>query len=604
MKTESNRRAGAWSLAGLSVLLACGASCTGLIEDDANSHRSDRGGTRGTVTGTGGGDTSTGTTSTGSGGGSTGGVGTTGAGGATTGTGGAGGAGGGPTACTQGVPPTSQMPRLTRAQYDNTVRELFGIETQPSSMLAPDTFGSVDQRAWDGFQAAAESISTQVMGDAKMRSKAIPCSPTGDGVACATQFIQEFGRRAFRRPLTADEVTRFQNIYATRAQITAAGTFDQAAQVILKAFLVSPSFITRAELSEPAPDNNGYYVLSGYEVASRLSYMLWGSMPDEALFAAAAGGKLSNAAGIFAEAQRMLKDPKARAKVSEFHQQYAHMGEGTRWADITHDPNLFPAFTKEVAPLVSEETKRFFDYVVFDKVGSFQDLITSPVAFVNAKLAPLYGLDPAKFGADLVPTNLDPATRSGVFTRAGFLASYSLYDRASPILRGAFIQKEVLCNQVPPPPPGAEGTPLPTIGATNRERVDAQTAGADCRGCHHSIINPTGFAMEAYDASGVYQTKEKSNGAPIDTTADVIVGQTTVHVTGPVDLMNKIASSTQAQQCYAQKWIQAAYERQLTNQDGCTAQTLASKLAQNGYTVVDLVADLTQSLSFRNRAKE
>src|SRR4051812_44083975 len=140
-----------------------------------------------------------------------------------------------PAACTPGVPATSQLPRLTRAEYDATTRDLLGIDVQPSSMLAPDTIGSVDQRAWDGFQTAAGALATQVMAAATAKAKVIPCTPSGDGAACAQQFIQQFGQRAFRRPLTTDEVARFTALYTNRAMITATGTFDEAAQVILKA---------------------------------------------------------------------------------------------------------------------------------------------------------------------------------------------------------------------------------------------------------------------------------------------------------------------------------------------------------------------------------
>src|SRR5882724_485942 len=353
--------------------------------------------------------------------------------------------------CAVGVPQTTQLQRLTRSQYDNTVRDLLQLTPQasltpPSSMLAPDTPGSVDQRAWDGYQSAAAALATQVMADTTARGKAIPCTPTGDGAACAQQFIQQFGRRAFRRPLTTDEVTRFTTLYTNRAMLTATGAFNEAAQLILQSFLLSPSFLTRAEISETPEGAN--FVLNGYEVASRLSYMLWGSMPDETLFSAAAAGSLASSDGILAQAQRMMKDPKARAKVSDFHLTYAHMGLGTRWEDISRDPAVYPAYTAAMTPLLSAETTRFFDYVVFDKGGTFRDLMTSPVGFVNATLAPLYGLDPASYGADLAQVNLDPATRSGVFTRLGFLTSYSLYNRPSPILRGAFLQKEVLCTTI------------------------------------------------------------------------------------------------------------------------------------------------------------
>jgi hypothetical protein len=486
------------------------------------------------------------------------------------------------------------------------VRDLLGVTVQPatmlppSSMLAPDTPGSVDQRAWDGYQSAAAALATQVMGDATAKGKVIPCTPSGDGSACAQQFIQQFGRRAFRRPLTTEEVARFTLLYTNRATLTATGTFDEATQLILRAFLLSPSFLTRAEISETAEGSS--FVLNGYEVASRLSYILWGSMPDETLFSAASAGSLATSAGILAQAQRMMQDPRARAKVSDFHQTYAHMGLGTRWEDIARDPAVYPAFNSAMTPLLSQETTRFFDYIVFDKGGSFHDLMTSPVGFVNATLAPLYGLDASKYGADLVAVNLDPAVRSGVFTRLGFLTSYSVYNRPSPILRGAFLQKEVLCTTIGAPPPDAQSTPLPATGTTNRERVTAQTSGAVCASCHSTLINPTGFALEGFDAIGAYQPMEA--GMPTNTSATVLIGPNAVPVNGAVDLMTKIANSPEAQQCYTQKLLQFAFDRALTAQDTCTVQSLAANLTKPNYTVVSLITDLTQTQSFRYRAKE
>jgi hypothetical protein len=163
----------------------------------------------------------------------------------------------------------------------------------------------------------------------------------------------------------------------------------------------------------------------------------------------------------------------------------------------------------------------------------------------------------------------------------------------------------VLCRDIGAPPDGAEGTALPTEGlATNRERTDAQTAAAACAGCHHTIINPTGFAMEAFDAIGMHQTTEKDTGAAINTAASVLIGETTVDVAGPADLMQAIAASQEAQTCYARRWVQFAYERAITSEDSCTVDNLATKLTQGGYTVLNLIADLTQSQSFRYRALE
>ena len=151
----------------------------------------------------------------------------------------------------------------------------------------------------------------------------------------------------------------------------------------------------------------------------------------------------------------LQQDPRARSKVASFHERYMHKGPGTRWAEYQRDPALYPAFDAELVDLLSRETDRFFDHIVFDQGGSFKDVVTSPLAFVNAKLAPLYGLDPAQYGTDLVQVTLDAKQRPGAFTRAGFLAANAVVNRPSPILRGAFLQKHVLCAPVGSPPPGS-----------------------------------------------------------------------------------------------------------------------------------------------------
>ena len=512
-----------------------------------------------------------------------------------------------PTVCTPGIPATSQLPRLTRAEYDKTVRDLLGIDitaSAPSGMLAPDTLGSVDQRAWDGFKMAADSLSKQVIATTTARAKVTPC--TTDNATCINQFVTTFGQRAFRRPLTTAEISKFTTLYTNRATLTQNGTFDQAIALIVKAFLMSPTFLTKAETSTATPDGNSYQ-LSSWEMASRLSYTLWGSMPDDTLFQAAQMNKLQSQADILAQAQRMVMDSKARAKVADFHTVYALQGDGTRWSEAAHDPALFPAFKTSMVPTLTAETAKFFDYITFDLKGTFQDLITKPVAFVDKDLAPVYGL--TSTSTTLTMVDLDPTQRAGVFTHAGFLASYSSYNRTSPILRGAFLEKQVLCRQIPAPPPDAAGTALPPASAdlnTNRKQVAAQTevVGSACAGCHAPLVNPAGYALESYDSIGQWQTAEKGTGAPIDSTANVAIGANTVAVTGPVDLMKKIAASPEAQNCYAQRMVTFAYERSLTNQDVCTVQMLAGKMNTSGYNIISLLTDLTQTQSFRYRVKE
>jgi hypothetical protein len=332
--------------------------------------------------------------------------------------------------------------------------------------------------------------------------------------------------------------------------------------------------------------------------------MLWGSMPDDTLLAAATAGDLGSKEGILAQAERMLQDPKAHAQVASFHREYAHMGSGTRWAEYSRNPDIYPAFHESQIAAMSAETERMFDHLVFEQGATFQQLMTSTLGFVNADLAPLYGLNASDFGTDLEAVELDPATRPGIFTRAGFLAAFAYFDRPSSILRGAFLQKQILCTPIGAPPPDANSTPLPMDASltTDRLRVDAQTSPAVCAQCHLTTINPTGFALGSFDAVGQYQPNE--NGAPIDTVGDVPMDGTSVHVTGPADLMNAIANSPQAQQCYAQRWAQFAYQREANTADACVVENLAAKMVQGDYSVQQLIADLTQSDSFRLRALE
>src|SRR5690606_29695496 len=181
--------------------------------------------------------------------------------------------GSGSPTCAQGIPATTQLPRLTRVQYDNTVRDLLGVSGSPSSMLAPGSQGAVDQRAWDGYRTAAETLAAQVVADPALKAKVSPCDPAANEAACARQFVEQFGKRAFRRPLTNEEVAAFETLYTRRAELTENGTFDEVLGLMIESFLVSPLFLTRPEITEQAAGN--YIALGNYEVASRLSYLIW-----------------------------------------------------------------------------------------------------------------------------------------------------------------------------------------------------------------------------------------------------------------------------------------------------------------------------------------
>ncbi|MEZ4228745.1 MAG: DUF1592 domain-containing protein [Polyangiaceae bacterium] len=531
--------------------------------------------------------------------------GSVGAAGGSDGAGSTSGNGGSGTVAPDAIPPASRFPRLDHTQYDHTVQDLFNApQLTPSNSLPPEAVGSMDDRAWTGYKDSAATLAKTAISTAAIRDFILPCQPSGDGAACASQFISTFGARAFRRPLSAAEQTRFEALYAGRSETTASGSFDEGIELILEGFLQSPSFLSRAELStERAGDN---IQLNPYEVASRLSYALWNSMPDAALFDAAAKNELSTAAQIRAQAERMLEQPRAREMVKTFHEHYLRMEgtEGARWTDFVRDETLFPAFKTETIPYLKEETLRFVDYIVFEKRAGFQALMTDNTAFVNNLTAPLYGLDGSGYGGELTKATLDPKQRAGLFTRVGFLASHAQVVRTSPILRGALIQKYVLCRKIGSPPAGAEMTPLPEVTpdiVTTRQRVTLQTSPDDCNFCH-AIINPTGFPFEHYDAVGSWQTMD--TGKPVDSTGTALFGDRKISYEGPVDFSKALGDAPEAHGCYAKNWVEFAFGRRAQGIDLQIIDSLAKKMNAADYTILDMLVDIVVSETFRSRAPE
>jgi hypothetical protein len=389
-------------------------------------------------------------------------------------------------------------------------------------------------------------------------------------------------------------------LFDNRMSLTKDGTFAQAVELIVRAFLASPTFLVKGELSSSGEDEEKV-ALSQWEVASRLAYGLTASMPDEELFAAAEAGSLGSPEGIYAQAQRLVQTDRGRARVAEFHRGFLKMDYGARWSsDIVRDIEVYPLFDPAQIAAMNVETPMFMDYVTYSG-GSYQDLLTLPLGFVNRDLAPLYGLSADDYDSDFVPVDLDASRYSGVLTRIGFLMSHASPTRPNPILRGAFVQKFLLCREMEPPPAGAASTPLPMDAAlqTNRARVDAQTSSQVCAKCHHEIINPVGHAFGNYDALGTYQTME--NGASIDSSASVLIGDEPVPVSGALDLMEALAESPVAHHCYAENWFAFAYGRRPTVEDSCVVDDTSQRMAAGSYGILDLIADLTQAEQFRFR---
>jgi hypothetical protein len=355
----------------------------------------------------------------------------------------------------------------------------------------------------------------------------------------------------------------------------------------------------------PDPSGKGFQ-LSSYEVATRLSYTLWGSVPDATLSTAADNNQLQTKGQILAQAQRMIA---VRAKtaplVSSFHDHWVQMDNaGQHWWKIDHDPAKFPLYTANTKNTLQAELDAFWAEVAYTN-GGFKDLFLSNTGFVNQDNAAIYGLDPSQYGTSLTKVQLDSTQRPGFITRAGFLSSYSHYTETSPILRGAFIS--VYMIGVNPGPPIAGATLLqapPADYKSNRDKVTALVnMSPTCMGCHTTIINPPGFVLENFDAIGKWQTVDQL-GDPINPSGTVNFGNGNVQPIASVQqLMQQLAQVPAAQQTYAQSWVAFGYGRAPNQNDQCIADQVSAKLPQDGYRVLDVLADLTQADSFLSRVR-
>ncbi|HSN96796.1 MAG TPA: DUF1592 domain-containing protein [Candidatus Nanopelagicales bacterium] len=503
-------------------------------------------------------------------------------------------------------PGASPIRRMTRFEYNNTVRDLLGDDTAPASSFAPEeeVLGYNNQAAALGvtqllaeqYMKAAEQIAARATLDL---ARLIPgCDPAVQGAdACGDQFIRSFGRRAFRRPLEPAEIERFAGLFAWGQ-----AEYDVATgiQLVIQAMLQSPHFLYRVELGMPDPVEADIVQLSPYEIASRLSYLLWSSMPDDALLDAAEAGRLGTPEEIEAEARRMLEDPRARAAVLDFHRQWLEI---KHVESITKDPATNPAYRDELRPLWLAETEAFVEHVVFeDPAGDLGTLLTAPYSFMNAELAAFYGSSVASgpAGEAFERVELDPARRAGVLTHASMLASHAKPNQSSPIHRGKFVRERLLCELIPPPPNDiAIVVPEVETGATTRERFAQHRSEPGCFHCHQ-LMDPTGYTFEHYDAIG--QWRDEEQGLPVDATGEIVESRSANgSFDGAIELAHHLAESEQVRSCVVSQWFRYGYGRAEQKEDRCSMDQLQQAFAESGYNIKGLLVALTQTDSFRYR---
>lgn len=508
--------------------------------------------------------------------------------------------------CQVGVPVTSQVPRLTNLQYDAAVRDIFGVTPASgdswSATFESDTKGELPSTQWAQYQSAADQIAAAVM-DTSLGAE---LTTAAADAAALEASVRSLGRKMFRRPLTDAEVASF----TTLADVEPAGTPEEVAEAVVYTMLISPSFLMRTELDAPevmvpGTDQTAFQ-LSNHEVASRLSFLIWNSVPDAALEAAADAGELQTKDQIQAQATRMLGEEfrdKITPVIVAAHRFYANIDETSsqsRWGKTPHDTSLFPEYSDaQTAPLL-EEMDRFFAEVGYD--GQFEDLFLSNVAYVNQATAPLYGVQ-GDFGPELERVELDGMERPGFLTRGAFLSSYAHVDNTSPILRGVYILT-LMGAETPPPTVDVEGLEPPEgTYATNREAVTALTSvEPSCIGCHENVINPPGFVMENFSAVGSIQTTDPVYGGEINTAVETVAFPSGAKPIGNAyEMMAEIGTLRNAKEIYARKWVSYATGRDANDFDQCTANLIADKMDAGAYNLASVLADITQADSFRLR---
>ncbi len=586
---------------GLLLCTLAVAACTGTIHSEFS------GGSGGSGSNSKAGNTGSGGAGSNIATGNTGGTGNTGSGGvgSTVVTGSAGAAGADPTLAGAAV-----LRHLSQIEYLNTVRDLLNDTTLTNAavpaedpispfdtypFLVPDTVGATEANA---YSQLASTLATNL--NAKM-SNVLTCTPTAGNTAsqsaCLTTFLNTFGLKAYRRPLTATEIGGFQSLYQTG--ITTLGlTFNGAVDLIVEEILQSPGFLYHWEEGPSKtvydPTNPSVIQLDPYALASRLSYFLTATMPDPTLFAAAAAGQLSTSAQVAAQAQRLLQSSNASAAVQNFAEQLFQM---TNLPSESKDLTVYPKYTAALQTAMDTEFRTFFSSNILTGSGLFSDLFTSRSTVANQDLATLYGLTGVT-GTTMKPVTLD-ANRSGFLTMPAFMAVNGASNDSNGIYRGHAVFMQILCHALTPPSNVQIPVPAPPLpGQTERQVLDIHGSSGCAIGCH-GLMDPFGFAFENFDGIGGYRTTD--NGSPVNSVATVTLDGTMQTVNNGVQLASLLSTSPEAQQCFTTQWMRYALVRPETAADEASLGAAYSAFAAANFNVRDLLVAVATSRTFRFR---
>jgi hypothetical protein len=514
-----------------------------------------------------------------------------------------------PADCSKLLPGAAESRLLTRLQYDNTVRDLLGADLVVGSRNFPEEnlllgFGNnadahrASLLLTERHLAAAVDLAAAAV--ARGVDQLLPCTAGDRSEACVSSFISQFGYKAFRRPLQEAESAPLLELW--RSANTAWG-FDKALELVIETLLQSPQMLYRteslqAEAGTPEGAQPGLSrPLDAYQIASRLSYLLWNTLPDPELFGLADSGALLEVETVREQARRMIEDERARVTVADFYQQWLGM---SAFAGLTRNPpeGAAEGVSTDAFNASWQESLARFVQDSFWEGGNVATLLSSKKVFVDSSLAGLYGFEaPTEF------TVVEDENRAGILTQPGLMALLAHADQSAPVQRGKFVREQLLCKPLPPPPPDVDTTPPdPDPSATTRERFKEHSANQRCASCHR-LLEGVGFGLEEYDQLGRFRTEEY--GLLVDASGQLLEsGDASVDgdFNGARELADKLASSAQVEGCLAAQWFRYGMGRGEQTEDVCSLGQIKADFAAAGGDFRELLISMATSDVFRFRA--
>jgi hypothetical protein len=499
--------------------------------------------------------------------------------------------------------------RLSRAEYGNTLRDLFGVDPQIALELPDEVFGagytnSLSPLLMEQYLTVANEVLSRIIAPAgspptAVQQRLFGADPGTDAgrKAAARKIARSLARLAYRRPPSDAEIDVLMRVFALAKD--QGKSYPDALRLMTKAILVSPQFlfITPGPANTVDPSVGNIVLLDDYQLASRLSYLLWATMPDAELSALADSGKLHEPEVLAKQARRLLADPRSRALFDGFGAQWLGLD---KLAGKTFDGDKFPQMTGGLRASMYDEARLFFESILHEN-RSLTTFIDSDYTFLNSTLAPIYGMQSTVTGPAMQKVKLTNANRGGILTMPGILAMSSFPNRTSPVNRGVWVLEQVLGEEVPPPPPNVPSlenqNKQKIANLTLRQRTELHRSNPVCANCH-KVLDPIGFGLENFDAIGRWRDKDDSGGA-IDATGELPGG----HRFGTPKELKHIIATRADDFCrnLTGKLLAYALCRQLEGYDEVVVDQLAGATAKDGYRMQTLVVGIVTSYPFTHR---